>query len=458
MPKTVTAIYTCSKCDAQHLKWLGQCATCGGWGTIALAAAPSPQAHALPTVDAVSIPTLDAIDATAVTARVPTGISEFDFAVGGGLVPGSVLLLAGEPGIGKSTLVLQVAAAVAHRGTVLYATGEETAAQLKVRAERTGTAVGPMRLLATTDGARVAAAIRALRPMLAIVDSVQTIGLPDLPTEPGGVTATRALVALLVETARAIGVPIAAVGHVTKDGAVAGPKTLEHLVDQVALLEGEPTSGLRVLRTTKNRYGPTDVVGVFTMTERGLTSNADPAAAFLSPTRERPPGTAITATVHGGRVLLAEVQALVTRSAVGIPQRRAVGVDLNRVHVLLAVIARHGGVPLATSDVHLATVGGLRITDPGADLAVALAIASAATGHPLPFDLAVGEIGLDGSIRSVSAIDRRLREAVRLGRTRIAAPSDAPEVPGATITRAATIAQLTGNVRRSPDQRLQSTI
>ncbi|MBI4142440.1 DNA repair protein RadA [Candidatus Uhrbacteria bacterium] len=458
MSKTATILFTCTTCDAQHPKWLGQCVTCGAWGTLVQGSAVP--ARETPRVRPEDIPTLASITATE-TQHIPTGISEFDIALGGGIVPGGVLLLAGEPGIGKSTLILQIAAAVAANAKrtpgvlpnkmtpgvlfreVLYATGEETAAQLRGRAERLGITTDRIRVLATSDGNMVAGALRSLRPSLAIVDSIQTLTIPDLPMDVGGVAQIRTLTSILVTTAKATGVPVIIIGHVTKDGDIAGPKMLEHLVDQVAILEGDATSDLRILRTAKNRFGPTDVAGVFAMSERGMEPCADPAAAFLGPSRHATPGSAVTVTMQGNRALLVEIQALVTRSSFGQPQRRAVGIDLNRLHVLLAVLAKHGRIPLASSDVHIATVGGFRIADPVADLAIMHALATAALDCTLPLDACIGEVGLDGTVRSIRTAERRVQEAVRLGRTRIAAPPGVPRVRGATITEIPSIHTLT---------------
>lgn len=445
MAKATATIYTCAKCDAQHAKWLGQCPMCGTWGTVSATTQP-PRGTATFSVKLPHIPTLDTVVDTA-TTRIATGISEFDLAIGGGIVPGALLLLAGEPGIGKSTLILQVAGAVAQHAEILYITGEETAAQVKQRAERLGLPLGRMRILATIDAAVAATAITTMRPALAIADSIQTLTVPDVPSDAGGTAQVRTLASVLLQTAKTSGVPIIAIGHVTKDGGVAGPKTLEHLVDQVAVLEGDATSDLRVLHTTKNRYGPTDVCGVFSMGERGLVPVADPAAAFLTARRDPAPGTAVTAVTMGSRTLLVEVQALVTRSTFGTPARRAVGFDANRLHVLLAILAQHGGVLLASHDVHVATVGGFRFTDPAADLAVCAALASAAANVPLPYDLLLGEVGLDGRIRPVSVMDRRMREAARLGRTRMAIPAGAPDVHGVTRTTLDTINALTRALR-----------
>ncbi|MDO8599337.1 MAG: S16 family serine protease, partial [bacterium] len=327
-------------------------------------------------------------------------------------------------------------------GEVLYVSGEETAAQVRNRAERIGIPTARIRLLATTDGTAAAAAIARMRPALAIVDSVQTLAIPDLPVDAGGVTQVRALANLLLMTAKTTDVPIMVTGHVTKDGAIAGPKTLEHLVDQVAVLDGEQTSDIRILRTTKNRFGATDVAGVFTLTERGLTACPDPSAAFLSGSTTPTPGAAVCATTIGNRTLLVEIQALVTRSAFGQPQRRAVGVDVNRLHVLLAVLTRHAGVNFSTSDVHVSTVGGFRIEDPAADLAIAAALTSCMTDRALPADVYIGEVGLDGSVRSVRGIDRRIQEAVRLGRTRVASATTRMPASGATSIHTRTVRDL----------------
>ncbi|MBI4434756.1 DNA repair protein RadA [Candidatus Uhrbacteria bacterium] len=440
MSRTIDrSLYVCSTCDAQHPKWMGQCPTCGSWGTLAPSATPRRAGTAHARIDLKNIPTIGEISVTT-TPRWTTGMSEFDGAIGGGIVPGSLLLLAGEPGIGKSTLALQVAAAVGG-GEVLYVSGEETAEQIRGRAERLHAHTARVRIFATTDGNAAIAAITQLKPRFAIVDSIQTLTLPELPSDAGGVAQVRTIASLLLSTAKTTGVPILVTGHVTKDGSIAGPKTLEHLVDQVAVLEGEPTSDLRVLRTTKNRFGPTDVVGVFTMSDRGFTACADPSAAFLGGRTGTTAGRSVSATVLGNRVLLVEVQALVTRSAFGQPQRRSVGVDVNRLHLLLAVLARHGKVNLSSSDVHVATVGGFRTDDPASDLAVVAALASAAADRPLPFDVCIGEVGLDGSVRTTRTIERRIQEAVRVGRTRIAAASDV-RVPGAVVSNITSIGAL----------------
>ncbi|MFH1430335.1 MAG: DNA repair protein RadA [Candidatus Uhrbacteria bacterium] len=441
----IQTIYTCSKCDAQHVKWLGQCTECGGWGTLTEASA-SNVAHAsanrarAATIDAPLLSDVRREERT----HVPTSVAEFDVAIGGGIVPGSLLLLAGEPGIGKSTLLLQVASAVGDREPVLYITGEETASQVKQRADRLGASAKHLRLLATTDAHAATAAITKYKPTLAIVDSVQTIAVPDLPVDAGGITQVRTLTNLLLHTAKTTNIPIIIVGHVTKDGGIAGPKMLEHIVDQVAMIEGDTASGLRILRTTKNRFGPTDVVGVFEMNECGLQGCADPSAAFLGATHEQHPGSAVTAMTLGSRTLLVEVQALVSRTAFGNPQRRAIGLDVNRLHVLLAILAQHAHISCSSADVHVATIGGIRIDDRAADLAIAAAIATAIIGMTPPIDAWLGELGLTGAIRPVRTIERRVQELVRLGRKRIVVPPGTKRVPGAQYTELREIHELGG--------------
>jgi DNA repair protein RadA/Sms len=414
MPKTATTIYACTNCDAQFPKWMGQCGECGNWGTIAATQAPrraKPAAniaiHAIPRITDVQ---------NARASHIPTSMTEFDSTVGGGIVEGALLLIGGEPGIGKSTLVLQIAAAACKRGSVLYVTGEETASQLRGRAERLHALRKELRVLPSDDANRAIAAIEKMKPSLAVIDSVQTLTLANVPGGAGGVSQVRAIASSLLECAKRTNVPIIAIGHVTKDGSVAGPKTLEHLVDQVALLEGDPGEDLRILRMTKNRFGATDAVGVFRMDATGFTSYPNPEAAFLSDVANNIPGRAVAVTTLGNRVMLVEIQALVTKSAFGQPQRRSLGIDSNRLHLLLAVLAQHGGMGLAGSDIHVATIGGVRLDDPGADLAIAAALASAAAGRPLPFDAYIGEIGLDGSIRGARSLQKRISEAQRLGR------------------------------------------
>jgi DNA repair protein RadA/Sms len=349
----------------------------------------------------------------------PTGVGELDRVLGGGLVPGVVVLLAGEPGAGKSTLLLEVAARAADSGTVLYATGEESAGQVRLRAERTGALSDGLYLAAESDLGAIIGHLDALRPSLLVVDSVQTISSPEVDGSPGGVTQVRAVTVALTALAKERGLPVILVGHVTKDGSVAGPRVLEHLVDVVLQFEGDRHSMLRLVRGIKNRFGPADEVGCFELRDDGIVGVADPSGLFLADRSGRevpPPGTAVTVAVEGKRPLLAEVQALVAGANIPSPRRAVSGLDSSRVAMVLAVLERRGGIKLTDAEVYTATVGGMRMTEPAADLAIALAVASAKLDRPLPGGLVViGEIGLTGEIRRITGLDRRLAEAARLG-------------------------------------------
>jgi DNA repair protein RadA/Sms len=369
------------------------------------------------------------IDVEASRAR-PTGIAELDRVLGGGLVPGAVVLLAGEPGVGKSTLLLDVASRVSQASRardpgarVLYVTGEESAGQVRLRAERVGALDPGLYLAAETDLATVLGHIEQVDPVLLVLDSVQTIASAQIDGTPGGISQVREVAAALIAVAKGRDLPVVLVGHVTKDGSVAGPRTLEHLVDVVCQFEGERHSRLRMLRAVKNRYGPTDEVGCFDLSDTGIEGVADPSGLFLSHAPTHVPGTCVTITLEGRRPLAAEIQALVAPSALSNPRRTTSGVDSSRLAMVLAVLQRRVGVRLADQDVYVSTVGGARVDEPSADLAIALATVSA--GQNLPLDsglIALGEVGLAGEIRSVSGVGRRLSEAARWGFTRAVVP------------------------------------
>jgi DNA repair protein RadA/Sms len=414
-PKT---IYVCGKCDAQSPKWNGVCLECGAFGTlepqrsggtgsVAAATAAASRAALTPFAD------VDPGDAE----RVPTGIKELDRVLGGGLVRGSVILLGGEPGIGKSTLSLSLCAAIAAKGArVIYFSGEESPSQVKMRATRMGVPADRILFSTETEASSMAAAIVHERPALAIVDSIQTVHCDDIPSESGTLAQVRVAAQRLAAAAKSSGTPLILIGHVTKDGHVAGPKTLEHLVDAVLSFEGERTSPLRLLRGLKNRFGTTDETGIFSMGERGLEEIANPSAYLLEERRPGMPGSAVCCLLEGTRPILVEIQALTRRAAFGYPARRASGFDQSRLEMLLAVLGRRGGIDLGEHDVYVNVIGGLKAKEPAADLAVALAIASAATNTPLPEGAACwGEIGLGGEVRSVMAHDRRCKESSELG-------------------------------------------
>jgi DNA repair protein RadA/Sms len=386
--------------------------------------------------------------------RVSLGIGEFDRVLGGGLVPGSLVLLGGEPGIGKSTLLLQAAAGLASgladNGGVLYASGEESPGQIRLRATRLGLLAGAsadrIRILAEHDVGRIATVARAVRPALVIVDSIQTATVEELDGAAGSVGQVRESALRLMDLAKGDGIAVILVGHVTKDGSIAGPKTLEHLVDAVISLEGERHAALRLLRAAKNRFGSTDEVGVFEMNDAGMMEVADPARAFLSVHRGSPPGSIVAPTMEGSRPLLVEVQALVSPTGYGMPTRKASGLDPNRLSLLIAVLGRRAGIALGGHDVYTNLAGGLTVMEPGLDLPIALALASSLRDRPIaPRTMAIGEVGLLGELRGVVGLERRLREAARLGFHRAVVPRPATtatsiRVDGLDIAYAETLA------------------
>jgi DNA repair protein RadA/Sms len=427
MKNQTRTLYLCSKCDAQSLKWSGRCLECGSWGTMKESGpADSPAAAKAPEARPGKTVRLEDLKDSAATKRRPTGIGELDRVLGGGIVPGSLTLLSGEPGIGKSTLLLQTAAAVPD---ALYVSGEESADQIAMRFRRLGLSAPTLSFLAETDLGTIAATIEERKPSLAIVDSIQTTASAEIDSETGGASQIRGVTAALMELAKRTGIPVLIVGQVTKDGSVAGPKMLEHLVDVVVSFEGDRSSSYRLLRTTKNRFGATDEVGVFEMAPEGLRGVENPSSFFLSQRSSGAPGSVVTCILEGTRPILVEIQALASRTTFGYPQRRASGFDVNRLQVLLAVLSERLGVPTQTHDIHLNVAGGYRISEPAADAAVVLAVVSALAGKPLPSSLAAfGEVGLGGELRPVSMLDRRLAEAKRLGFSDVIAPPKTPHL------------------------------
>ena len=407
------------------MKWVGRCPECQAWGSVEEKGQVTARTTA---ASQLSQPArvIHEVDASEAEFR-PTSIGELDRVLGGGLVPGAVILMAGEPGVGKSTLLLQVASAVARAhpsSPVLYLTGEESAAQVKKRAERIDAISDGLYLAAESDLGQALGQVEKLSPQLTIMDSVQTFSSAEVDGAPGGVTQIREVTASMIEAAKRKNMTTILVGHVTKDGNIAGPRMLEHLVDVVCQFEGDRHSRLRLLRAVKNRYGPTDDVGCFDLNEDGLTSLADPSGLFVSAMTERVPGTCITITLEGRRPLTAEVQALVAESQAAQPRRAVSGLDSPRVSMLLAVLQRRAKLTaLMKSEAYVATVGGVRITEPAADLSIALAVASAALEKPLPNRfVAFGEVGLAGEVRPVPGLRQRLEEAQRLGFTHAIVP------------------------------------
>ncbi|ROS76666.1 DNA repair protein RadA [Cellulomonas sp. PhB143] len=422
--------YRCSECGWTTSKWVGRCGECQEWGSVVEAgAAPSaPRTTAVAPTRSPARP-IGEIDVEASRAT-PTGVGELDRVLGGGLVPGAVVLLAGEPGVGKSTLLLAAAKNVAEgpdggpARRVLYVTGEESAGQVRLRAERIGALAPGLLLAAETDLATLLGHVEAVDPDLLVVDSVQTIASGEVDGAPGGVSQVREVAGALIAAAKERDLPVILVGHVTKDGAVAGPRTLEHLVDVVCQFEGDRHSRLRFVRASKNRYGPTDEVGCFDLSESGIVGLPDPSGLFLSHSAAPTPGTCLTVTLDGRRPLALEIQSLVVPSPLANPRRTTSGVESSRLAMILAVMHRHAGVRLGDHDVYVSTIGGARVAEPAADLAMAVATISAREDEPLPpGTLAVGEVGLAGDIRPVTGLERRLSEAARLGFTRAVVPA-----------------------------------
>jgi DNA repair protein RadA/Sms len=444
------AQFVCQECGASAPKWTGRCDDCGAWNSIVEEARSGGTPRGLKGGKGRAVEFTALEGKPAELPRRVTGIAEFDRVVGGGLVPGSAVLIGGDPGIGKSTLLLQAAAALSIEVPCAYISGEESVDQLRMRAARLGLAQAPVSLAAATDVRDIAASLDAPNgPRVVVIDSIQTMFVDNLDSAPGTVTQVRASAEALTRLAKKRGFTVLFVGHVTKEGAIAGPRVLEHMVDTVLYFEGERGHAFRILRAIKNRFGPTDEIGVFEMTGEGLSGVENPSALFLADRTEEVSGAAVFAGIEGTRPLLVEIQALVVRSAQATPRRAVVGWDSGRLAMVLAVLEARCGVPLAGSEVFLNVAGGLRIAEPAADLAVAAALVSALTGKPAPSDTVVfGEIGLSGEVRAVTQMDLRLREAKKLGFTRAIVPARgraravAPE--GLRLREIAKLADLVG--------------
>lgn len=448
-PRAANA-YRCRECGWTTAKWVGRCGECQQWGTIEEvgAVASGPRTTAAASVQTPAQP-ITQVDATLARAA-STGIAEFDRVLGGGLVPGAVVLMAGEPGVGKSTLLLDVAATFA-RGAgstrdVLYVTGEESAAQVKLRADRIGADADTLYLAAETDLGAALAHIERINPTLLILDSVQTLASAEVDGSAGGVTQVREVAAAVIAEAKRRNMTTLLVGHVTKEGAIAGPRLLEHLVDVVCQFEGDKNSRIRMLRAVKNRFGPTDEVGCFDLLEDSITGVSDPSGLFVSRTPVPVAGTCLSVTLEGRRPLLAEVQALLDESSTSQPRRATAGLDAQRTAMLLAVLQRRAGFGVGKMDCYLSTVGGVRLSEPAADLATVMALASAAEDKPLPRRLVVfGEVGLAGEVRAVPGIRQRIAEAARLGFTHAlvpASPAGVGQVPeGFTVKEVASVVE-----------------
>ncbi|MBB3974475.1 DNA repair protein RadA [Hansschlegelia beijingensis] len=446
--------FVCQSCGAVHNRWSGKCDACGAWNSIVqeAASAPLPGVSTSRGLGRGRVVVLEGLSGAPDEApRLASGMAELDRVTGGGFVVGSILLLGGDPGIGKSTLLLQASAALANAGhRVVYVSGEEAAAQVRLRAQRLGLGDAPVALAAETCVEDILATLReGPTPRLVILDSIQTLWTGQAESAPGTVTQVRASAQALIRYAKTTGACVILVGHVTKDGQIAGPRVVEHMVDAVLSFEGDAGRDFRILRAQKNRFGPTDEIGVFAMTGGGLEEVRNPSALFLGDREPDAPGAAVLAALEGSRPLLVEIQALVVPSSLGTPRRAVVGWDSARLAMVLAVLEARCGVRLGQHDVHLAVAGGLRVQEPAADLAVAAALVSSLMGAPLPVDAVFfGEIGLTGAVRPVAHPGPRLREAARLGFKRAALPPSAAEAAQEAGVAALSVATLDALVAR----------
>lgn len=419
--------FICQNCGASYPKWTGKCDNCGEWNTLveqaAVSQGKSAVAKSASSGHVLTPQTMQSISIEETAKRMTTGYSDLDAVLGGGILPGGVMLMAGQPGIGKSTLLLQVASEVGKAQTVLYASGEESASQVKLRAERLGANTREqLHFVASTSADDIAATIRSGAYKLVIIDSIQTLSLDEITSAPGTVSQITNSSNVIIRAAKEAGAAVVLVGHVTKEGSIAGPKVLEHLVDVVLQFEGDRYGGFKVVRAVKNRFGSTNEAAIFEMYEQGLRVVENPSAALLAE-RQNADGSVVMATLEGTRPLLVEIQALVNPTSFGYPKRTASGFDLNRLNLLIAVLERRTKLNLSDKDIYINVVGGLKLNDPAADLAICMAIASAAAGKRLGDELVVfGEIGLGGEIRSVHSAERRIAEAKKLGFTQAIAP------------------------------------
>lgn len=416
-------IYTCQQCGHKTARWMGRCPGCGEWNCL-VEEKPAPRGQISPGISGSGpVPVTDVL--TIDEERYTTGLGELDRVLGGGVVPGSLVLVGGDPGIGKSTLLLQAAFSIAAQvGVVLYVSGEESARQIKMRARRLQALHPNLLLMAETDMSVVERCIQEINPVAVILDSIQTVFHPDVTSSPGSVAQVRECTGILMKVAKSTSIPIFVVGHVTKEGTLAGPRVLEHMVDTVLYFEGERHQSFRILRAVKNRFGSSHELGIFEMGNSGLAEVSNPSALFMAQRPAAVAGSAIVPSLEGTRPLLVEIQALVCPTAgFGMPRRMTSGVDYNRVALIMAVLERRVGLKLANHDAYVSAVGGVKLDEPAVDLAIALAVASSFKEKPLASGLVVlGEVGLTGEIRAVSGMDKRLQEAAKLGFTRCIGP------------------------------------
>lgn len=419
-------IFFCTECGNESSKWTGKCLACGAWNTMIeqkVSRQSNAKASSTITTEAAKPKKLDEIEIIE-DERTSTGICEFDRVLGGGIVRGSLVLVGGDPGIGKSTLLLQMCQTIKSKSTILYTSGEESQKQIKIRAERLKVNNPNLMFLSETNMTEIENSITNIKPEFLIIDSVQTIFCPEIDSAPGSVTQIREVTLNLMRIAKSNNISVFLVGHVTKEGAIAGPKILEHMVDCVLYFEGESHHFHRILRGVKNRFGSTNEIGVFEMCSNGLMEVENPSKMLLSEMPENVSGTTVTCTLEGTRPMLAEIQALTTRTNYPAPRRTASGIDYNKMALIIAVLEKHAKLKLSTNDIYVNVAGGMRLYEPAIDLSIAIAIASSCMDFIMPADtVALGEIGLTGEIRSVTAIDKRIKEAEKLGFKRIIIPA-----------------------------------
>ena len=449
------SIYTCTECGGQNGKWLGQCPHCKQWDTLVETVAESVTSGSnrfTALAGRGKLQRLSDVEARE-ESRLPTGVSEFDRVLGGGLVPGAVVLIGGDPGIGKSTLMLQALCAMGATHKVLYVSGEESAYQIALRAKRLALDASALHQIAEISLEKIQAVLQDEKPAVAVIDSIQTLYSEALQSAPGSVAQVRECAAQLTRLAKATGITIVFVGHVTKEGALAGPRVLEHIVDTVLYFEGDTHSSFRLIRAFKNRFGAVNELGVFAMTEKGLKGVSNPSALFLSQHEEQVAGSCVLVTQEGTRPLLVEIQALVDEAHSPNARRLSVGLEQNRLALLLAVLHRHAGIACFDQDVFINAVGGMKITEPAADLAVMMAIVSSLTNRPLPAKLVVfGEVGLAGEVRPVQRGQERLKEAAKLGFTHALIPeANKPKqaIPGLHVIAVRRVADAVGQMREA---------
>ena len=423
MASKIRTVYVCSECGAESAKWTGQCASCGAWNTMEESvSAPQRDTGLRGVIRTAAAKPLSQIDSQNET-RFVTNISELDRVLGGGLVKGSVVLLSGDPGIGKSTILLQVCASLQNKIKILYVSGEESSMQIKMRANRLGVTGDSISVMTETDVQSVCEYIKSAKPDLVMIDSIQTMQVAELSSSCGSIVQVRESTNVLLRTGKSLGIPIMIVGHVNKGGDIAGPKVMEHIVDTVLYFEGERNQSYRILRAIKNRFGSTNEIGVFEMTEQGLRVVENPSAMLLSGRMKNVSGSSITSIMQGTRPILAEIQALVTTTGFGNPRRMSTGFDYNRLNLVLAVLEKRIGIYFSNLDVYLNVIGGMKIDGPAADLAVCMSLVSAIRDVQLSDGMiAFGEIGLSGEVRSVPDVSRRINEAARLGFTECILP------------------------------------